>query len=98
MLNTIRKLKNDKRGIAKAVIIAPTIMIIATIMWGIAIGISQNFYNSMVSIGAYSITLSLGANAITAGSVVIAIIDIGMVAWFLVAVFSKKGEEPDLDL
>ena len=94
----MRKLRNlikDKRGMIQITIVAYVTMIIATMAWGYVMFATDAFITAMTPISTGT-TIALGEQVRFFGSFTIAIIDGGLVAWWILGMFKRESQEEPL--
>ena len=88
-----RNLIKDQRGIMWVMFVGVTTMIVATTTWLVAMLVTSNFIDIFGAQATGPMTLSLGETVRTQGSILVIIIDAGMIAWMVVSAFIKERQE-----
>ena len=96
-MRKIKDFKNNKRGVFWTMFVGVAVIFIATITWLVMIIVATQFVDTF-SVFASPIAVSLGDTSILQGSIVIAVIDIGIVIWMIISAFKRESQEDALEM
>ena len=87
------RLLKDNTGIFWVIMVGTITIMVATFTWLIAMLVTSTFIDafSTQAVGPY--TVSLGQTVRTQGSIIVVIIDAGMVIWMGISAFRKESQE-----
>ena len=98
-LQKLKDFKENRSGIFWNLVIGVVVMIVATLVWLVAIIVTQQFTSVFDALSTtHNSTIALGETLKTQGAAVIVVIDVGMVIWILISAFRIESQEQPTEL
>ena len=97
-MRKLRSFRDNRSGIFWVIFVGVATIMVATVTWLVVMLIAGKFIDVFGAQAAGPMTLQLGETEFLQGSVVVVIIDVGMVVWMFVSAFIKERQESPMEL
>ena len=88
----LKEFRENRQGAFWVIIMGVITIIVATMTWLVIIVVSRTFVNTFSALSASPVTIQLGQSSLISGSIVVVVIDVGMVVWMLVSAFKREDQ------
>ena len=95
-MRLLNSLLHDNKGIFWQITVGTIVIMIATLTWLVIMLVMNSFITIFDQTATSTYAIQFGETEKIQGSIVIVIIDVGMIVWMFVSAFRKESQEMPL--